>query len=71
MAAITAVFTLTRTAEILGEDEDLLWQLSDTMEPEDGVLWIYDVGEKQTLAFTKQGNENLRELISDKRNRSL
>lgn len=70
MAAIIAVFTLTRAAEILGEDQDLLWQLSDTMDPEDGVLWIYDTGEAQTLAFTRQGIENLRELISDQRHRS-
>lgn len=66
MAAITAVFTLTRATEILGEDEDLPWQLSDTMEPEDGVLWIYDINEQQTLAFTRQGIDNLRELISDR-----
>lgn len=71
MAAISAVFTLARAAEILGEDQDLLWQLSDTMEPEDGVLWINDIGEQQTLALTMQGIDNLRELISDQNSRSL
>ena len=34
------------------QDEDLLWQMSDDTEPEDGVLWIYDTGEIETRAFT-------------------
>ena len=33
-------------AEILGRTEDLLWDLSDRLEPEDGMLWIQDVGGK-------------------------
>ena len=43
MAAITRVFTIRRAAEILGRDEDLLWDLSDQLDPEDGRLWIADV----------------------------
>lgn len=41
------------------------------MEPEHGILWIHNTGEQQTLAFTKQGIDNLREQISDQRHRSL
>jgi hypothetical protein len=33
------------------------------MEPEDGCLWIYSVGDEQTQAFTEFGIENLRELV--------
>jgi hypothetical protein len=43
MAAISSVFTIARVAEMLGEDEDLLHEVSLGMEPEDGVLWIYGV----------------------------
>ena len=38
MAAITRVFTIRRAAEILGRDEDLLWDISDQLDPEDGKL---------------------------------
>jgi hypothetical protein len=33
------------------------------MEPEDGVLAVYGLGDDPTPAFTKLGLENLRELI--------
>jgi hypothetical protein len=33
--------------------------------PEDGVLWICDTGERQTMAFTAFGIEPLKELITD------
>jgi hypothetical protein len=45
LAAITAVFTITYVAEMLGEDEDWLWELSIDMFPEDGCLRVYGVGE--------------------------
>jgi hypothetical protein len=63
MAAITRVFTIRRAAEILGRDEDLLWDISDQLDPEDGKLWIYDVHGIETMAFTDFGLENLREII--------
>src|ERR1700730_7186010 len=43
MGAISHVFTIRRAAQILGRDEDLLWELSDQLEPEDGKLWVYDI----------------------------
>jgi hypothetical protein len=65
MAAITHAFTIRRAAEVLGRDEQLLWDLSDQLEPEDGKLWIYDLDGVETLAFTDFGIENLREIIRD------
>lgn len=65
MAAVSHVFTIRRAAQLLGRDEDLLWSLSDQLEPEDGALWVYDVDGIETLAFTDLGIETLREIISD------
>lgn len=70
MAAISHVFTIRRAAEILGQDEELIWQVSDDMEPEDGVLWVYDTGNPETRAFTADGIDALRELISERNLRS-
>jgi hypothetical protein len=65
VAAISHVFTIRRAARILDRDEDLLWDLSDQLEPEDGRLWICDVDDTQILAFTHDGIEALREIITD------
>jgi hypothetical protein len=65
MAAISHVFTIRRAAQILGRDEELLWDLADQLEAEDGKLWVYDTDEVETLAFTPEGIEALREIISD------
>jgi hypothetical protein len=70
MAAITRVFTIRRTAQILGRDEELLWSLSDQLEPEDGMLWIYDTDGAEILAFTADGIEALREIIKDQIDRA-
>src|SRR6516225_6165669 len=40
MAAPAFAFTISRAAEILGDDEQLLWDLADEMDPEDSCLWI-------------------------------
>jgi hypothetical protein len=44
MAAPASAVTISRAAGILGEDEGLLWEMVDEMEPEDGCLWIYGTG---------------------------
>jgi len=68
MAAPAHVF-ISRAAELLGEDEELLWDLATDMEPEDGCLWIHGTSDQQTMAFTAQGLEYLRKLILEhKRN---
>jgi hypothetical protein len=67
MAAISAVFTIGYVANLLGEDQDWLFDLSIGMEPEDGSLWVYGVGEDGLPAFTQDGIDNLREIIADER----
>ena len=72
MAAISAVFTIGYVASLLGEctrsrDEDWLVELSIGMEPEDGSLWVYGVGDDGVPAFTRDGIDNLREIIADQR----
>ena len=71
MAAPANAFTISRAAEILGEDEELLWEVAIEMEPEDGLLWIHDTGDQATPAFTDWGLENLRELIAEYKHRKL
>ena len=65
MAAISSVFTIRRAAQILGRDEELLWNLLEQLEPEDGLLWIYDIEGEALPAFTEFGIETLREIIRD------
>ncbi len=65
MAAITRVYTIDRVAQMLGITEDLLDKLASTMEPEDGVLWVYDCTEYGNIGFTDFGIENARELVAD------
>jgi hypothetical protein len=66
MAAITHVFTIRRAAQILGRDEELLWNLMDQLDPEDGLLWGYDIDDDEAVpAFTSFGIETLREIIKD------
>ena len=66
MAAVAHVFTIGYVANLLGEDEDWLSDLSTDMFPEDGCLWVYGIGEG-VFAFTKDGIENLRQIIADQR----
>ena len=65
MAAPAFTYTIARAAELLGEDEELLWEVAMELEPEDGCLWIHGIDDQQTLAFTPRGMESLRELIPD------
>jgi hypothetical protein len=61
VAAISHVYTIRRAAEILGRTEDMLWHLSDQLDPEDGKLWIHDVDDIEIMAFTDFGLENLQD----------
>jgi len=45
LPAISAVFTVTYVAEMLGEDEDWLHELSIDMFTEDSCLRVYGVGQ--------------------------
>ena len=57
------ITTITRVAETLGEDEDWLHDVANEMDVEDGVIWVYGLGEDSVLAFTDFGIETLTELI--------
>lgn len=67
MAAPSVVFTIARAAEMLGETIDLLDEIAEQLEPEDGCLWIYDTDERATMGFTERGIESLQELIADQK----
>lgn len=67
LAAIAQVFTIGYVANLLGEDEDWLFDLAGDMRPEDGCLWVYGVGEDGVPAFTRDGMEYLQQIITDKR----
>jgi hypothetical protein len=64
MAAISSVFTIGYVANLLDENEDWLHELSTTMDPEDGCLWVYGVGDDGVVAFTRDGIDNLRQIIA-------
>jgi hypothetical protein len=57
------VTTITQVAKDLGEDEDLLRDIAIGMEIEDGLIWVYGVGEDGVQAFTDFGIENLIDLL--------
>jgi hypothetical protein len=67
VAAIAHVFTITYVAEMLGEDEDWLHELSIDMFPEDGCLHVYTGRDEAITAFTDYGIECLKQIISDMR----
>lgn len=67
MPAVSAVFTITYVAELLGEDEDWLHELSIDMFPEDGRLRVYGIGEDGVTAFTEYGIECLKQIIAHER----
>ena len=57
------VHTIARVAEMLGEDEDWLHDISIEMDPEDGRLIVLGPGEEAITAFTPFGVDNLTELV--------
>jgi hypothetical protein len=57
------VHTITRVAEMLGEDEDWLWDIANEMDQEDGLIWVYGLGNDGIMAFTDFGIETLTGLI--------
>jgi hypothetical protein len=48
------------------QEARILWNLLDQLDPEDGLLWVYDINDDEAVpAFTSFGIENLREIIKD------
>jgi hypothetical protein len=60
---ISYVFTITRVAKMIGEDEDWLQDICTEMDPEDGCLTVLGPGEEAITAFTRSGVDNLIELV--------
>jgi hypothetical protein len=65
------VTTINRVAKDLGETEDWLSDVANEMDIEDGVIWVYGVGEDGVMAFTDFGIENLVDLIKMHKERTL
>jgi hypothetical protein len=57
------VRTIARVAEMLGEDEDWLWDVANEMDQEDGLIWVYGPGNHGVMAFTDFGIETLTGLV--------
>lgn len=60
---ISHVKTIGLVAKDLGESEDWLFDVANEMDVEDGVIWVYGVGDDDVMAFTDFGIENIIELI--------
>ena len=60
---VSHVKTINLVAKELGESEDWLFDVANEMDVEDGVIWIYGLGDDGVLAFTDFGIENLIEFI--------
>jgi hypothetical protein len=64
----SSVKTIDRVAVELGEDVDWLLEIAIEMEPEDGVIWVFSLDDKDgVMAFTPYGIECLRDLICEHR----
>jgi hypothetical protein len=60
---VSRVTTVERVAERLGESVDFIHDVALEMDAEDGVIWVYGIGDDGVLAFTDFGIETLVELI--------
>ncbi|MFN0024488.1 MAG: hypothetical protein ACKVS5_11390 [Parvularculaceae bacterium] len=67
MSGISHVFTISHVAKLLGEDEEWLHEISVSMDPEEGCLWVIGVGEDGCPAFTEHGIECLKQIIIEER----
>lgn len=64
MPAIGFVVTIDRAAEILNEDEELLFEIACEMTPAEGCVNIYGADDAFTVGFTADGVDRLKELVS-------
>lgn len=60
---VYSVTVIAAIAQELGVDEDLLHDISVGMEPEDGIIMIYGIGEHSITAFTNEGVDELKNLL--------
>ena len=64
---VYAVTTLAKVAQDLAESFELLDDLADQMDTEDGLIWVYDIQEEPVRALSQDGIECLQGLIADHR----
>jgi hypothetical protein len=57
------VHTIARVAEMLGKDEEWLWDAANEMDQEDGLIWVYGPGDEGVMAFTDFGIETLTSIV--------
>ncbi|MFD1192717.1 hypothetical protein [Phenylobacterium conjunctum] len=60
---VYSVTVIAAVAKELAVDEHLLHDISIGMEPEDGVIMVYGLGEDSITAFTDEGIEELKNLL--------
>jgi hypothetical protein len=60
---VYAVTVISAVAAQLGVEEDLLHELLIGLEPEDGLIRIYGMGDDGILAFTDEGIDELKNLL--------
>ena len=60
---VSRVTTIDRVANELGENKDWLFDVAAEMEPEDGLIWVYGLGDDSVMAFTDFGIETFVDLI--------
>jgi len=60
---VYSVTVIAAVAQQLGVDEDLLHDLSVGLEPEDGLIRVYGLGDDSILAFTDEGVDELKNLV--------
>jgi len=63
VAASSFIITIARVAEMLGEDEDLLFEIACDMTMEDGCIDVFGVEDEYFVAFTPDGIDRLIELL--------
>jgi hypothetical protein len=61
---VRSVKTLALVARELNVSEDLLDEITDQMDPEDGMIWVYGVDGDPVIALSDDGVECLLELIA-------
>jgi hypothetical protein len=65
MASPSCVFTISRVAELLSEDEELLAELAMEMDPQDGLITVIGTDDLSMIAFTNAGIEYLKQLLQN------
>jgi hypothetical protein len=74
MAAPSMVFTARFAASRLGVDIEVIEELAEQMEPEDGCLSILDSMDENAASvtgFTRQGLDYLEDLLDDRRSKFM